>query len=93
MDVTAEHVQEGGFLLRATLNSFVTAPVKYAVVEADVATGVLGAATDPRRAILCALALCIDDSDTSMWPEGSIVATGTMQKNRTLGAYIHYMLL
>lgn len=80
MHVTAEQVREGEFILRAALNSSTIAPFKFAIVEGNVATGVLSTASDPRRAILCALDLCIDGSDSTMWPEGSIVATGSLEQ-------------
>jgi hypothetical protein len=93
MHVKVEHVREGGFMLHATVNSYVSAAVNYAIVEAGVATGVFSAAADPRRAILCALELCIDDADAGMWPAGSIVATGTMLQSRIYGAYNNLSLV
>jgi hypothetical protein len=86
MRVTAQGVREGSFMLRAWLARNATAPVRYAIVEGDVATGILAADAGPRVAILCALGNCINDSDSRMWPEGSIVATGSLVHNASAGA-------
>lgn len=86
MHVTAEQIQEGSFVLRAAVNGYATAPVNFAVVEGAVATGVLSTVPDPRTAILCALGVCVDSSESAMWPEGSIVATGTMSRDTLDGA-------
>lgn len=84
--VTVEQIQEGGFVLRTTLSRDATAPVRFAIVEGDVATKVLGTVPDPRKAVLCALGTCVDGSESNSWPEGTVVASGSLEQ-MSRGAY------
>ena len=92
LHVTAEQIQEGSFVLRATLSSDTTAPVRFAIVEGDVATGVLDTASDPREAVLCALGICLNVSDNDLWPDGAVIASGSLDQLPS-SAHLHALRL
>lgn len=85
--LTAERIREQSFALSAVLSEQATAAVRFAVVEAHVAAGVLAAAEDARRAILCAVGICGSRSE-DMWPPGSVVAEGLLRPAHKSGTLV-----
>jgi hypothetical protein len=83
--LSATHIREGGFILRAELTAPATAAVRFAVVDAHVAERLLPTASDPRRAMLCAAGIC-GSLGQDIWPSGSILAHGILHPSEEPGA-------